>query len=758
MIMTHTTRMRGRATAAALAIAVLAAGAGTLAAQEITHSATVRDAVTGAPLAGVRVSAGRHARITGSDGAFSLPGHADTVTIRFRRAGYADAAIRAGELPAHVPLRIQPVLLDALTAVAPRVNDLAAGTALAAGHLGADDLRAGTHTSLGEALAAAEGVGTARMGAWGARPVLRGLTGERVAVLVDGKRVQRACTGGMDQGLATVDPATVERVEILAGPGSTLHGSGNVGGVINVITRTLPADAPLTAELRAGASAGVPGATLGGTLRGVAGAGDLQLALDAARYGDYRTPDAIVANSGFRTLSGDLLAGHRLGDAGRLALRGQLYEGRDIGWPAMRGGAIPRESRRALSLDYGAQLGRGALDGVAARAYVQRLDHHMLMEMPAGMAHGHGGMAMDDPPQRFSVTDQRSHSTVTGARAQLRLAPLVGSHLDAGIEATHWAAEATRWSGIRDGDGHDLQGLALRTWPAARILDVGVFAQGAVPVTARFTGTGGLRLDRADRAAEGHAAVGEWIATGNVGLRAALAGGLAGRAVLGFGYRLPDPTELFGLLLRPDGFAYLGNPGLATERGRNLEAGLTWDGAATSAGATLFRNDLSGAIAPVLVPADSFMGRPVRSYANIATARLSGATGSLNVTPRERVLLRLTGALTRGTDVDTGRPLVAVPPAEASAALRVIPAGSLWLEAAGRVAATQDRAAAHAGEAATPGWSVLDLRGGFTRAATRFTVSLDNVLDRAYRGHLDPVALLRPGRSLSIRATTTLGG
>jgi iron complex outermembrane receptor protein len=65
---------------------------------------------------------------------------------------------------------------------------------------------------------------------------LRGSSFEQVLVLVDGVRVSDAQTGHFDLNLA-VPLDQVERIEVLRGPASTLHGADAVGGVINVVTR-----------------------------------------------------------------------------------------------------------------------------------------------------------------------------------------------------------------------------------------------------------------------------------------------------------------------------------------------------------------------------------------------------------------------------------------------------------------------------------------------------------------------------------------
>jgi iron complex outermembrane receptor protein len=65
---------------------------------------------------------------------------------------------------------------------------------------------------------------------------VRGGSFEQVLVLVDGVPVSDAQTGHFDLNL-TVPLDLVERVEVVRGPSSSLHGADAVGGVVNVVTR-----------------------------------------------------------------------------------------------------------------------------------------------------------------------------------------------------------------------------------------------------------------------------------------------------------------------------------------------------------------------------------------------------------------------------------------------------------------------------------------------------------------------------------------
>ncbi len=65
---------------------------------------------------------------------------------------------------------------------------------------------------------------------------IRGSTFEQTAVLIDGVRVNDPQTGHYKLDLP-ITPNDIERIEVLRGQGSALHGPDAFGGVINIITR-----------------------------------------------------------------------------------------------------------------------------------------------------------------------------------------------------------------------------------------------------------------------------------------------------------------------------------------------------------------------------------------------------------------------------------------------------------------------------------------------------------------------------------------
>src|SRR5436309_10960647 len=99
--------------------------------------------------------------------------------------------------------------------------------------------------TVGDALAAVPGVDQVKLGPWANKLSMRGLSGDRVLVLVDGVRLNTARGHGGQSSLVSVD--RLDAVELLPGATSAQFGSDALGGVVNLIThRSLFAERPTT--------------------------------------------------------------------------------------------------------------------------------------------------------------------------------------------------------------------------------------------------------------------------------------------------------------------------------------------------------------------------------------------------------------------------------------------------------------------------------------------------------------------------------
>ncbi len=123
---------------------------------------------------------------------------------------------------------------------APRSSQPASATPASVSVITRAQLERTGERSLPRALAKAAGpsVWMQETNLGGGSPILRGLIGQQVLIVVDGVRVNDATTRlGPNQSLNTIDVSVVERVEVVRGPAAVLYGSDAVGGAILIWTR-----------------------------------------------------------------------------------------------------------------------------------------------------------------------------------------------------------------------------------------------------------------------------------------------------------------------------------------------------------------------------------------------------------------------------------------------------------------------------------------------------------------------------------------
>jgi iron complex outermembrane receptor protein len=130
---------------------------------------------------------------------------------------------------------------DAIVVTAPYVRslDILGNVSVVEGDELARDIRG----QIGDTLTRHPGVSATSFSPGASRPVLRGFSGERVKILTDGIGSIDASNTSADHAV-TIDPLTVERVEILRGPAVLLFGSQAIGGAVNLFDRRIPRKVP----------------------------------------------------------------------------------------------------------------------------------------------------------------------------------------------------------------------------------------------------------------------------------------------------------------------------------------------------------------------------------------------------------------------------------------------------------------------------------------------------------------------------------
>src|SRR4029078_730221 len=151
--------------------------------------------------------------------------------------------------------------------------------------------------SLGATLENQPGVASRTFGPAPSRPVVRGLDGDRVLILQDGQRMGDLSRQSGAPGVQS-NTASEQRMEVVRGPATLLYGANAIGGLVNVITDSIPTE---KTEKKAGTlkfNFGTTGAVAGGAGDIRVGNGKYALHFGGAgnRGGDYSTPDGEVDN------------------------------------------------------------------------------------------------------------------------------------------------------------------------------------------------------------------------------------------------------------------------------------------------------------------------------------------------------------------------------------------------------------------------------------------------------------------------------
>ncbi len=291
------------------------------------------------------------------DGRFASPPLAPgTYVVVARVDGYRPAdtevAVVLGAPAPHVEFALVPETLrlaEAVSVTATRDERAAFDVPRSVSVVNKTDLVRTAPRTSAEALARAPGVFVQKTNHGGGSPFVRGLVGNQVLVLVDGIRLNNSTFRyGPNQYLATVDPGTVDRLEVLRGSGSVQYGSDALGGVIHVRNRN-----PLLSAGGVEPSAGVTGRLMS---EGMEQSMRLNLGVAASTV-------AVAANVAIRNF-GDLVAG---GDLGVESPSGYVETDVDIRGVVKTG----RSTTLTLAYDHVYQDDVPRWDQVAQRGYAR---------------------------------------------------------------------------------------------------------------------------------------------------------------------------------------------------------------------------------------------------------------------------------------------------------------------------------------------------------------------------------------------------
>lgn len=626
-----------------------------------------------------------------------------------------------------------------------------ANQALSASQLtiGAEHLRFGDTASI---IASQPGAAIVRNGSQTGILQLRGLSGDRVAVRVDGMTITPACPNHMDPPLHYAHPAGGDLIELMAGISPVSAGGDHIGGSLSVKSAE-----PEFAGEGALLTKGVLGAAFRGSQDAVSLAADLSIAGESAAFryrgsaataGDLRYPGGTVSASGFDTTSHDLTAAWRT-PGGYLAVDTGFSATRDSGTPSLPMDMI-RDDAWRFGITSKENLNWGTLEN---RFYVHDIDH--LMDNYSLRPVMPGAMAMEAP----------SSSRDYGWRGDVTI-PFGENEFRTGIDLHHneLNAEQVAASGMMAGARRD-------TFKDNRRSRYGAYVEWNQKHSSAWSSRLGVRGDvvTSDAAAVGNAILPppgmmrnailadqarfnsadrsftDVLPAATAALRFEPDGKTSIELAAALKSRAPSLVERY--LWTPlnasaglaDGRTYLGNLGLDPETSLHLALAATREGESWHLGITPFYQNVYDYIQGMPIARIDSNGLPVLQYQNIDRAELYGLELSGGWRFSESLSLEGSVSHVRGRNRETGDDLYRIAPLHGMLDLGYL-RGSWESHLEWAWASAQNRVSGLQNEKPTPGYGLVNLRLAKTFAdSVRVEVGVENLFDKRYAEHLGGV-------------------
>lgn len=206
--------------------------------------------------------------------------------------------------------------------------------------------------SLGELLEQQPGISNASFGPGVGRPVLRGLSGSRVKTLVNGQDSSDLSAMSSDHA-PMVEITNSQQVEVILGPATVLYGSGAIGGIVNVLDRSIH-QSPVE-EVQGSVKAGISSNDQAQVLAAELNAGNGRWAMHLNGFdkssNDYHGSKGRVKNSDTKSQGGGIGISRTSNEHGFIGMSINVIE-QDYGVPNLNDTQTrvrPKQTRSQLS-------------------------------------------------------------------------------------------------------------------------------------------------------------------------------------------------------------------------------------------------------------------------------------------------------------------------------------------------------------------------------------------------------------------------
>lgn len=496
---------------------------------------------------------------------------------------------------------------------------------------------------------------------------IRGESSRRVTILIDGQEVTDHSSYGTP---ILINPAAVERIDVVRGPTSVLYGAKAIGGVVNIITKRGAPGKAAEVELGGTYYSGTDGWQGWASVSGTKGDYDYRITGGIADHGDQRTPKGQYTDTGRldnTEFSNDDISAHfgyRFGEGRNhyFSLKAEQYRLETQTWkdpsvitgepPGVEGVTdfvvdLPQRDRKKVGLYYDATDLSPTVAKVHVDAYYQTVDREFVNDVETYTPPGF--IPFPPPgsttPPTFTTVNSTSDDVITnyGGTGQVDLELAENHYTILGIQYLADVLDTDKTSNV-DSDPRPsfppgLFPIENASSQKARIDTFSIFGQDEWDINDDLRLFIGLRYNHIktelEKSVSTQAAVEPGSSTDNrfsssLGLVYNGVENTTLRALYSSGYINPTLLQSFGRTTAGGDTVY-GNPDLDVETANNFELGYRYDGNGLVVDAVAFYTladdyitTVDCGISGTFCPEFESRGTPNKTYTNADSATTYG--------------------------------------------------------------------------------------------------------------------------------------
>lgn len=678
-----------------------------------------------------------------SDGAFALVGlELGKYQLKFTHSGYepeifeVTVSKKPGKLIKVIMLQKNPILLtikEEITVTAQADSIIDVGLPSHRTILPSSVLTELGTANVAEAVEKVPGVAMVGKGGYSMAPSIRGLAEHRILLLVDGVRITSERRIGASASFINLN--YIDHIEINRGPYSVFYGSGAIGGVINIVTKTPTPDAPFKGDLRLGYNTIRKERAASINLSAPLGKFAFMIAANGKDAGDYSSPAGIIEQSHYSDYD-LLLKVSRTGDNSQFYLTFLNYWGVDIGKPSpdarLKPRWYPKERNTIFTLGYKIQN----------MLYLDTLNASFYFLLPK-LETRKDNLSESLTVEKRNLTKIEGRSFGFKVRGGKRLGETHTLNFGFDFFGRRGVNDSnTEW--IFDDFGNITEKTEETSLHDSRRNNFGLYIDDKIQISPSVTISLGARYDYINTSNFTHLSnkisKSDQSFTAYIGSIFQLTNNFSLLANLGRSFRFPTISELFYTGLTGRGTVF-GNVDLKPERSVNVDFGFRYFHDKYYASIYVFRNSVSD-----LIQRYSGAGEDEYYYRNLIQGHITGIEGEFYFWVIKNFELFINFHHMVGREKNTDASLNYIPASRLTFWTKFSP-GKFWAEP--KITFTAPGKDPGPLEMEIKGYTLLDAIFGyeFNQNITLLAIA-QNVLNKTYRLSADEKGVVAPGRGM----------